>query len=75
MEIYLASPSAIGEGRIVVCLLLEGGRIVVCLLLEGGAQGFLLMLVSFKIEGQAYHLCLCLVYGACVWEHVCVFQL
>ena len=64
MEIYLASPSAIGEGRIVVCLLLEGG-----------ARGFLLMLVSFKIEGQAYHLCLCLVYGACVWEHVCVFQL
>lgn len=64
MEIYLASPSAIGEGRIVVCLLLEGE-----------AQGFLLMLVSFKIEGQAYHLCLCLVYGACVWEHVCVFQL
>lgn len=64
MEIYLASPSAIGEGRIVVCLLLEGG-----------AQGFLSMLVSFKIEGQAYHLCLCLVYGACVWEHVCVFQL
>ena len=64
MEIYLASPSAIGEGMIVVCLLLEGG-----------AQGFLLMLVSFKIEGQAYHLCLCLVYGACVWEHVCVFQL
>ena len=64
MEIYLASPSAIGEGRIVVCLLLEWG-----------AQGFLPMLVSFKIEGQAYHLCLCLVYGACVWEHVCVFQL
>ena len=64
MEIYLASPSAIGEGRIVVCMLLEGG-----------AQGALLMLVSFKIEGQAYHLCLCLVYGACVWEHVCVFQL
>lgn len=64
MEIYLASPSAIGEGRIVVSLLLEWG-----------AQGFLLMLVSFKIEGQAYHLCLCLVYGACVWEHVCVFQL
>lgn len=64
MEIYLASPSAIGEGRIVVCQLLDGG-----------AQGFLLMLVSFKIEGQAYHLCLCLVYGACVWEHVCVFQL
>lgn len=64
MELYLASPSAIGEGRIVVCLLLDGG-----------AQGFLLMLVSFKIEGQAYHLCLCLVYGACVWEHVCVFQL
>lgn len=64
MEIYLASPSAIGEGRIVVCMLLEGG-----------AQGSLLMLVSFKIEGQAYHLCLCLVYGACVWEHVCVFQL
>ena len=51
MEIYLASPSAIGEGRIVVCQLLEGGRIVVCLLLEGGAQGFLPMLVSFKIEG------------------------
>ena len=64
MEIYLASPSAIGEGRIVVCLLLDGG-----------AHGFLLMLVSFKIEGQAYHLCLCLVYGACVWEHVSVFQL
>ena len=64
MEIYLASPSAIGEGRIVVCLWLDGG-----------AQGFLLMLVSFNIEGQAYHLCLCLVYGACVWEHVCFFQL
>lgn len=74
MEIYLASPSAIGEGRIVVCLLLEGAGLLSACCLRG-AQGFLLMLVSFKIEGQAYHLCLCLVYGACVWEHVCVFQL